>query len=83
MRWGVELDIHPEHRSVDGHHRDARRVRSLHLHGWQVEPVADRDVDTPSGLERTADDLLELYRERVASLQPSTAGREARRAVLG
>ena len=30
LRWGVELDIHPEHRSLEGHAGDARRYRSLH-----------------------------------------------------
>ncbi len=30
IRWGVELDIHPEHRTFDGHARDARRRRDMH-----------------------------------------------------
>ena len=44
-RWAVELDIHPEHRTVDGHHRDAGRIRSLHRFGWQIEPVAEQSHD--------------------------------------
>lgn len=62
VRWGIELDIHPEHRSVDGHHRDARRVRSLHDGAWQIEPVAELDMTDPEGL---AGELAELYRRRV------------------
>ena len=60
-RWGVELDIHPEHRTIDGHHRDVGRVRSLHLSGWQIEPVAELDM---SNVERVADELADLYRVR-------------------
>ena len=44
VRWGIELDIHPEHRSVDGHQRDARRVRGLHDSDWQIEPVSELDM---------------------------------------
>jgi hypothetical protein len=82
-RWGIELDIHPEHRSVDGHHRDARRVRSLHLRGWQIEPVAELDVVDDPTTERTADELVVLYREWVAQLQPSTECPHTGHSVLG
>lgn len=61
VRWGIELDIHPEHRSVDGHHRDARRFRSLHVSSWQIEPVTELDMVS---VERLADELAGLYRER-------------------
>ncbi len=64
-RWGVELDIHPEHRSVDGHHRDAGRVRSLHLVGWEIEPVAELDL---GDVERVADDLAALYFKRARAI---------------
>ena len=63
-RWGIELDIHPEHRSVDGHHRDARRVRSFHVSGWQIEPVTELDM---GDLECLADELAALYEERARS----------------
>jgi hypothetical protein len=65
VRWGVELDIHPEHRSVDGHHRDARRVRSLHIAAWQIEPVSEFDLHDLEGL---ADNLAELYHDRARSI---------------
>ena len=57
-RWGIELDIHPEHRSLDGHAADAPRRRDLHLIGWQIETVAEADMQDP---ERLADDLVGLY----------------------
>ena len=62
VRWGIELDIHPEHRSVDGHQRDSRRVRGLHDADWQIEPVCELDMADP---RRLAAELAELYRRRI------------------
>jgi len=61
VRWGVELDIHPEHRSVEGHQRDAIRRRIVHRGRWQVELVTELDMaDVPAlSLE-----LATLYRHR-------------------
>jgi hypothetical protein len=61
VRWGVELDIHPEHRTVDGHAGDARRYRSLHLIDWQIEPVSEHDMHDVACV---ADELTSLYRAR-------------------
>jgi hypothetical protein len=79
VEWGVELDIHPDHRSVDGHHRDARRVRSLHVAGWQIEPVTELDM---TDLERLADELAAIYRDR-AAVRPSAGGPDGGRSALG
>jgi hypothetical protein len=65
-RWGVELDIHPEHRSVDGHHRDTRRVRALHDTAWQIEPVSELDM---ANVDALADELARLYRARAAGIR--------------
>lgn len=65
VRWAVELDIHPEHRSVEGAQRDARRTRSMHRGDWQREPVSELDMLDVEGL---ADELADLYRERCRSL---------------
>jgi hypothetical protein len=65
-RWGVELDIHPEHRSVDGHHRDARRLRSMHDSAWQIEPVTELDM---VNVESLADELAALYRDRALGIR--------------
>jgi hypothetical protein len=64
-RWGVELDIHPEHRTFEGHAADAERRRELHRMAWQIETVSEHDMERP---ERLADDLATLYRLRVAGL---------------
>jgi len=76
-RWAVELDIHPEHRTVDGHHRDAGRIRSLHRFGWQIEPVAELDM---GNVGRVADELTALYVDRARSIgvpNVPTGGRSA------
>jgi hypothetical protein len=64
-RWGVELDIHPEHRSVDGSANDARRRRQLHLRAWQVETVTEPDL---ADMDALVVHLVELYRARCLEL---------------
>jgi hypothetical protein len=61
IRWGIELDIHPEHRSVEGHASDARRTRDLHGLDWQIEPVTELDM---SNVTAVAEELAGLYRSR-------------------
>lgn len=65
-RWGVELDIHPEHRSVDGHARDTSRARILHATEWQIEPVSELDM---LDLPRLATELALLYQARRAAVR--------------
>jgi hypothetical protein len=81
LRWGVELDIHPEHRSVEGHAADAQRRRDLHRVGWQVEVVTEHDMRRP---EVVAADLAALYhaRRRITD-HPSVGGPEIRPPALG
>ena len=67
VRWGMELDIHPEHLTLEGRARDARRYRSLHLVEWQVEPVSEFDM---TAIDAIADEL-----------QPSI-GRESNNSTL-
>jgi hypothetical protein len=76
--WGVELDIHPEHRSVEGHAADAERRRRLHREAWQVEVVTEQDMARP---EQVADDLAELYRLRAR--HPSSACGSGPHPLLG
>lgn len=64
-QWGVEVDVHPEHRSFEGFAKDASRTRALHLVGWQVEQVSEADLDD---VERLADELVRLYRRRLLEL---------------
>jgi hypothetical protein len=80
-RWGVELDIHPEHRSIEGHAADAERRRHAHRAGWQIEVVSERDMRQPDAV---ATDLAGLYRMRCRDLgvHPSVGGREIRPPTL-
>ena len=65
VRWGIELDLHPEHRSYDGSANDARRYRDLHLRSWQIEPVTEPDLYDAEAL---AEHLAALYHARCADV---------------
>jgi len=71
VRWGVELDIHPEHRTLEGHRQDAERRRATNDVDWQVEIVAELDMVR---LAELADRLAVNYRRRVVRITsyPST-----------
>ncbi|MFV0307229.1 MAG: type IV toxin-antitoxin system AbiEi family antitoxin domain-containing protein [Desertimonas sp.] len=70
IRWGVELDVHPEHRSLEGHRRDAERRRATNAADWQVEVVAELDL---ADAEAVAERLARNHRQRRQrlGLQPS------------
>jgi hypothetical protein len=61
FRWGIELDIHPEHRTFEGQANGACRTRDLHQQDWQIEPVTERDMGNLAAL---ADELVGLYERR-------------------
>jgi len=69
-RWGVELDIHPEHRQLEGQQRDAGRRRATNQVDWQVEQVTELDLDH---LDTLADRLADNYRTRRRRLLQPTA----------
>jgi hypothetical protein len=75
-KWGTELDIHPEHRSLEGHANDARRYRDLHLGDWQIEAVSEQDLADVEGL---ANELTTLHhrRHRQFLTQSSATGQTA------
>jgi hypothetical protein len=73
VRWGIELDIHPEHGTFDGLHRDAKRRRDCHFVGWQIETVTELDM---LDVEALADEMLALYTSRsreMTARQPSVS----------
>lgn len=72
LRWGVELDIHPEHRTFDGIAHDAMRRREMHLAAWQIETVTESDL---MDLEPVVDHLVALYhaRRRELGRRPSVS----------
>lgn len=61
IRWGVEVDVHPEHLGTNGTTSDKRRDRQCHLIGWEIERVTALDL---LQLEQTAEELTALYHLR-------------------
>jgi len=61
VRWGVEIDIHPDHLLLDGTTKDKRRDRKCHLVDWQIERVTEIDLIDVEGL---CDELATLYEAR-------------------
>lgn len=68
LRWGIEVDVHPDHLLLEGTTRDKRRDRQAHLIGWQVERVTELDL---RALDPLADELYALYLERLRSFHRS------------
>jgi hypothetical protein len=66
LRWGIEVDLHPDHLLLDGTARDKRRDRQCHLIGWQIERVTELDLLDLDGL---IDELQRLYLARIEHFQ--------------
>ena len=61
-RWGIEIDIHPDHLLLDGTAKDKRRDRQCHRIGWEIERVTEIDMLDLDGL---VDELEALYTARL------------------
>lgn len=66
VRWGVELDLHPEHRTLEGHRADAARRRATNDRDWQVELVTELDMARSDGI---ADQLAVSYSRRARRIE--------------
>ena len=64
VKWGVEVDVHPDHLLLEGTTKDKARDRQCHLLGWQIERVTDLDLTDLPGL---ALELKSLYVARLAA----------------
>jgi very-short-patch-repair endonuclease len=62
VRWGIEIDVHPDHLLLDGTTKDKRRDRQCHRIGWQIERVTEIDLLDLAGL---VDELVALYQSRL------------------
>jgi hypothetical protein len=61
VRWGVEVDVHPDHLLLEGTTADKRRDRQSRLIGWQIERVTAIDL---LDLDTAIDELVALYELR-------------------
>ncbi|MFT3855400.1 MAG: hypothetical protein QM733_22110 [Ilumatobacteraceae bacterium] len=66
IRWGIEVDVHPDHLLLEGTTRDKKRDRQCHLIGWQIERVTDLDLVDLPGL---VTELKSLYVARLGTLR--------------
>lgn len=64
-RWGVEIDVHPDHLLLDGTTRDKWRDRQCHRIDWQVERVTEVDL---LDLDAICDELADLYHRRLRAV---------------
>lgn len=64
VRWGIEIDVHPDHLLLDGTTKDKRRDRQCHRIGWQIERVTEIDLLDIDGL---LEELVGLYSARIAA----------------
>jgi hypothetical protein len=64
VRWGIEIDVHPDHLLLEGTTKDKRRDRKCHLIDWQIERVTEIDLLDLDGL---LDELAELYAVRITA----------------
>lgn len=65
VRWGLEIDVHPDHLGLAGSTADKRRDRQCHLIGWQVDRVTELDL---LDLDTLVDELVAIYEVRRATL---------------
>jgi very-short-patch-repair endonuclease len=64
LRWALEIDVHPEHRTADGAARDNRRDAAAEAIGWSVRRVAE--LQLTSDLSGTLDALVGAIARRRA-----------------
>jgi very-short-patch-repair endonuclease len=62
IRWVLEVDVHPEHRTLEGQARDNRRDRGGRRHGWIVDRVGELELATD--FEGTLDEIVLSIDER-------------------
>ena len=63
LRWALEVDVHPDHRSIAGASRDNRRDAAADAAGWSVRRVAE--LQLTDDLAAKMDDVaLSVQRRR-------------------
>ena len=73
IRWVLEIDVHPEHRSLEGQFGDHRRDRQTKRVGWETDRVGEAELATD--FEWTMDDVVaSVAARRVAVAALKAAG---------
>lgn len=62
VRWGIEIDGHPEHFTEAGATRDRERDLACDAFGWRVSRVTGASLDREFSV--TIDRLMAVYRQR-------------------
>lgn len=79
IRWVLEVDVHPEHRSMEGQSSDFRRDRRVKRVGWATDHVGEAElaVDFAWTMDDVAESItarrLEVARLSAAGLWPPPA----------
>jgi very-short-patch-repair endonuclease len=68
--WALEIDVHPEHRTVDGAARDNRRDDAAEAAGWAVRRLAEAQLTQEFGA--TIDSVIAAIARRCRQLDSST-----------
>lgn len=69
LRWALEIDVHPAHRSLDGVAKDNERDAAAARHDWSVTRVAE--LQLTQALDRTLDTIVAtVARRRALSAVP-------------
>jgi len=66
--WAVEVDLHPEHNTIEGRARDNGRDHSADSIGWVVRRVGELEL-TPQRFESTIDALMLSLRKRAGDVE--------------
>jgi very-short-patch-repair endonuclease len=66
IRWVLEVDVHPEHRTLEGQASDHRRDRRGRGRGWIVDRVGELELS--ADFEGTLDEILWSINERRAEV---------------
>jgi very-short-patch-repair endonuclease len=66
IRWVLEVDVHPEHRTLEGQANDHRRDRRSRRHGWIVDRVGELELG--ADFDGTLDDIVCSIDERRAEV---------------
>lgn len=62
LQWGVEVDVHPDHFSLDGSNQDKNRDLACDAIGWRVSRVGEPSL--VGDFEGSIDRLMAVYHRR-------------------